>query len=436
MWTRAAVWLAAQKAERRSDAREARFFDISWPRQLPLGQIEHFVDAVYGPFAAMGLAVQVDWESSAAVDGERNDHLHAMISTRQLSNDGFSERKCRELDTWFRAGVRRRVAEVFSGIAQECALELLFDPDPNIGRLDALPPEDRIARSLVRNNNSALARRQLERRDLQRRIRTEHAEIMARIETLQRERRDLETKLEARFEIMAVLTAAIPIEGRSAPLPLDEALAAVTTADIEVTGQVEVKGLGLMIAIGTTTIVDRGSKIYIDGPLEGTALRAALALGRRKKWSEFSLVNSFGMPMPLPAAQPGRSPSAAGPIGRDVVLGIWPLIDDVRSGTNNTREQRERIDQFGSRNLRRLMKRLMAHPNLPPSDDSALTFIEDLLADTVSDIWARFSLGQEIVSMSVPGHHLSRPFRPPARFYQEYGVPPASHRIIAERGER
>ena len=39
IWTREMVWDAAQQAETRKDAREARFFDISWPRELPTERI-------------------------------------------------------------------------------------------------------------------------------------------------------------------------------------------------------------------------------------------------------------------------------------------------------------------------------------------------------------------------------------------------------------
>ena len=42
-WTREMVWTAVGKAEARKDAREARFFDLAWPQELPTDFIEGFV---------------------------------------------------------------------------------------------------------------------------------------------------------------------------------------------------------------------------------------------------------------------------------------------------------------------------------------------------------------------------------------------------------
>jgi len=76
VWTREAIWEAAQRAETRSDAREGRYFDITWPRELPTDLIERCVEELYRPLVDLGLIVQVDWETSPAEGAEPNDHLH------------------------------------------------------------------------------------------------------------------------------------------------------------------------------------------------------------------------------------------------------------------------------------------------------------------------------------------------------------------------
>lgn len=118
VWTRVEIWRLASAAERRRDAREGRFFDISWPRELPVEEIGVAVAALYQPFVDIGLAVQADWERAIASDGLFNDHLHGLISTRVLTDDGFAPRKCREVDAWFLGNVRAHVAEVLNGIAE------------------------------------------------------------------------------------------------------------------------------------------------------------------------------------------------------------------------------------------------------------------------------------------------------------------------------
>ena len=93
VWSPSAIWAAAGRCEKRRDAREARYFDVTWLRGLPTKHLPDFVEALFTPFVEMGLPVQVDWETSRGDDGKANDHVHGLIGTRPLSNDGFDTRK-------------------------------------------------------------------------------------------------------------------------------------------------------------------------------------------------------------------------------------------------------------------------------------------------------------------------------------------------------
>jgi hypothetical protein len=435
IWMRDIIWTAAGKAETRKDAREARFFDISWPRELPTAFIEGFVAELYAPLVAMGLAVQVDWETSPADDGLPNDHLHGLISTRALSNDGFSGGKCRELDSWFRCNVRRIVAGLFDAIAQRQDIAVRFDPRPNVEREDALPAEDVLPRGIVRNRQAAGAAKMLDRRDAQRRLRREHDEIKLRIETLQDEKQNLLSELESDLAELTVLNSS---QGDgSEPLAAETAITLLMGRGVAVDRYIPLGDLGLALVVDGAIIVDQGMRILVEDPITEEVARAMHALARGKGWRDMSLTDSIGMPMPVPADPAHRPVQKAGGsmkwsrlarLGKHhVVQAATEVVQKLQTAPLPERQAMlDRTVRWGNPCLVRLVAKLVAYADrqspIPAIGEDLVLMMEQAMGTDVG-LWAIYSLEQDVVAMTTPGNPLSRPFRPHPRFYEYYSQP-------------
>lgn len=435
-WRREAVWQAAGEIEKRKDAREGRFFDISWPRELPTERIEGFVERVYRGFTDIGLAVQIDWESSAAIDGEPNDHLHGLISTRTLSNTGFASAKCRQLDVWFRSGVRHRVADLFNAIAEDCGIDVRFDPAPNAVRDNALPQEDRLPRRIVRDRAAPGAGTRLSQRDRQRALRREHEQVTAEIEALERQACDLRAGIDARFEDMSVLTS-WQAEGQGAkPLPVEVAMTAFMGAGIAIDERVAVEGVGVAFVVDGTVLIDAGDRILIEGRLQADPARAVHVLARRKGWRDLGLTDSDGMPIPVPPDPAPLLPSVSGMARKrsrielmgkgNVLRAAREVVQTIRAADPESRgEMLAKVAAWGNRGLERLVAALVSYTGEP--NDLSVGIILDMIDRALGQedyLWRRHVLEQDLEAMTVPGTPLSRPFRPHPRFYDLYPVPP------------
>lgn len=434
VWTREAVWEAAGASEKRQDAREGRYFDMSWPRDLPTERIEGFVDGLYSAFVEMGLAVQVDWESSPASDGEPNDHIHGLIATRTLSSTGFSSAKSRDLDVWFRAGVRKRVADLFNEIAQDCGAEVRFDPRPNSMREEALPPEDRLPRRALRNVAFPVRETMVERRDEQRRWRHEHDLLSVEITELEQSALDLRADLKAELETMSVLTSWQHEGADALPLSMEVAMTAFIGAGIAVDDRMMIEGIGAAFSIGETTLIDAGDRIFADGVLGDNAVRALRLLARRKGWRDLSLVDAFGMPIPVPA-EPERQqlhvPEYRTPRSRlihlgkhDVFAAARQVLDELKTALPDQRQAMlDRVVRWGNPRLERLTALLLTQAGdgapTPISIATVLHMIDEAVGPG-GGLWHRYALERDLIAMTVPGSVLSRPFRPHASFYQHF----------------
>lgn len=432
IWTRNAVWEAAGDIEKRKDAREGRFFDISWPRELPTERIDGFVEDLYRGFADMRLAVQIDWETSPADDGLANDHIHGLISTRTLSSLGFAKSKCRELDVWFRTGVRHRVADLFNAIAEDCDLDVRFDPAPNAAREDALPPEGRVPRRIVRDRAAPGAEFRLSQRERQRALRREHEQVMVEIEALERQAFDLQAEIGARFEDMSVLTS-WQSEGQGVkPLPVELTMTAFMSAGIAADERMAVDGVGAAFVVSGTTLIDAGHRILIDGELGDNAARAAHLLARRKGWRDLSLTDPDGMPVPVPPEPARLSPSVSGMTRKrfrielmgkgNVLRAAREVVQTLRAADPESRsEMLAKVAIWGNRRLERLVAELVGYTGEP--NDLSVEVVLDMIDRAMGqddDLWRRYVLEQNLEAMTIPGTPLSRPFRPHPRFYEYY----------------
>ena len=429
-WTREALWTAADVAERRRDARAARFFDVNWPRELPTNRIEAFVHALFGDFVTMGLPVQVDWESCIAADGIVSDHLHGMMATRRLTTEGFEKTKYRDLDKWFLSGVRSRVADLLNDIARDLGLDLDFDPRPNAERDHELPPEAPIPRALLRNPTSARARALLEQRDDQRQRRRTHRAMIADLEALEARAAELLGQLRRELDYMTVLTAA-PNEDTS-PLPLKVALSALWAQEIPVRKRTFLPEVGLVLLVEETLFVDTGDRIHISGAIEGRALGAMHTLARTKGWPRglSMLASTGGLPRPVPPAPEPRP--ARVPVKKDrlALLGkgtVTAVVVKLLAQLTSQEDRIELVDRIMRRDdaaLEAVAMRLVALAEHRHTAEIGTAEVQDLIEDAMGDnsgLWLRHRLELDLFGMTMPGR-LSRPFTPPPGFHETYGI--------------
>ena len=92
-------WHRAEKVANRQDARIAKEFIISLPRELDEQShkkvLKDFIDR---EFTKNGLGATLAIHNPIAADGSRNPHAHILVSMRPIEADGFAKKKLRTLD--------------------------------------------------------------------------------------------------------------------------------------------------------------------------------------------------------------------------------------------------------------------------------------------------------------------------------------------------
>jgi len=87
---RAELWNAVEGAEKRKDAQLAREVEISLPRELSREDRANLVSGfVQEHFVSRGMVADIAIHEPIARDGECQPHAHVMLTTRQLSPEGF-----------------------------------------------------------------------------------------------------------------------------------------------------------------------------------------------------------------------------------------------------------------------------------------------------------------------------------------------------------
>lgn len=90
------LWNMAEAAERRKDAQVARENIIALPHELSLEENKAWLHAfVQEAYVKRGMAAQVDIHAPNREGSELNVHAHVLLSTRQLTRNGFKEKKAR-----------------------------------------------------------------------------------------------------------------------------------------------------------------------------------------------------------------------------------------------------------------------------------------------------------------------------------------------------
>ena len=95
MQNRAALWNAVEAVETRKDSRLAKEIECALPRDLPRAERLQLVRQFAQVFVAMGCVVDVFIHED---DDDHNPHVHLLLTTREITNDGFGL-KLRELDS-------------------------------------------------------------------------------------------------------------------------------------------------------------------------------------------------------------------------------------------------------------------------------------------------------------------------------------------------
>ena len=115
-------------AELRRDARTARQFIASLPNELPPGELVRIVhEFIEQNFVSCGLcAIAAIHRGQNAEDRSRNNpHVHIIVPTRTVEEDGFCRWKDREHDKRRYIGIwRERWAEVQNRAYERCRLDI------------------------------------------------------------------------------------------------------------------------------------------------------------------------------------------------------------------------------------------------------------------------------------------------------------------------
>jgi hypothetical protein len=293
------LWTRAAAVEQRRDAREAIFFDFSWPRSLPLSAADEVVHAVFDQFVAKGLAVQIDLETKAASDGGLNDHLHGLVSVRAIDAAGFVHQKARWLtDLLHSEGggwARRVVADAFTEAAARARIKVKFDPRSNAAR--GLPaPEDRLPRSYIRNPAGQAAQQMLERQAAQRQNAAEFRAVADEHEAVGHELDKLSAAFDGVVQKLLVV-APVTVGTTSSPVDLEAARRLQEGLRNSEEPPVIIDGLGVMIPIGEGAVVDAGSTLKCEPTISSDTALVLRRLCRSKGWSSVEIENPANHPL-------------------------------------------------------------------------------------------------------------------------------------------
>lgn len=197
MRDRQQLWNAVEAVEKRKDAQVAREFEISIPRELTR---EQGIAAVQGfardELVSRGMIADINVHEPKASDGEKQPHAHILVTTRELTAEGFGG-KAREWNdkallehwraTWSahankaleQAGRSERIdhrtldaqrIEAVNRGDQRAANALDREPQPKLGRAARMEARGvqtergkRLRQAQDRNPTRAMARQQIER---------------------------------------------------------------------------------------------------------------------------------------------------------------------------------------------------------------------------------------------------------------------------------
>lgn len=97
VYDRQHLWNLAEQVEKRIDAQTARIFVLALPHELEDEQKIALVDQyVREVLVSQGMVVDIGMHRADRHGDQRNDHVHLVMTMRELDGDSFSSRKNRE----------------------------------------------------------------------------------------------------------------------------------------------------------------------------------------------------------------------------------------------------------------------------------------------------------------------------------------------------
>jgi len=100
-WARSETefWGHAEKVSNRQDARIAKEFVLSFPREIELKDSKRLAqEFIHQEFTRNGLGATLAIHNPRSADGSQNPHAHILVSMRPIDKNGFAKRKLRGLD--------------------------------------------------------------------------------------------------------------------------------------------------------------------------------------------------------------------------------------------------------------------------------------------------------------------------------------------------
>ena len=90
---RQTLWNTVEQTEKRKDAQLAREFTISLPRELTIEQNKTLIcEFVNSEFVAKGMIADVCFHNDLMPTGERQPHVHVMLTLREVNHEGFGQK--------------------------------------------------------------------------------------------------------------------------------------------------------------------------------------------------------------------------------------------------------------------------------------------------------------------------------------------------------
>lgn len=177
------LWNEVEQSERRKDARVAREVEVGIPKELDREQQEELVSSyVREQFTERGMVADVNLHRA----DENNPHAHIMLSTREISEEGFGNKnrewnKTEELERWREGWEQAANRELERAGEQEridhrSHEERGITRQPTIHEGPARKMEDRGERSEVAEHNREAGRANEERERQQERREREQQE--------------------------------------------------------------------------------------------------------------------------------------------------------------------------------------------------------------------------------------------------------------------
>ena len=175
---RGALWNRVDLSAKRKDARLAKKVDAAITRDIPAKDRVELLRAFAAPFVALGCVADVAIHEDGT---DHNPHIHILLTTRELLEDGFGDKLTALEQRRFVKDARKRWADLSNQFLEKAGSAVRVDHRSYKARgIEAVPT--------VHRGPDAVERR--DKREHARRVRQEHKEEQTMAKPTSRERHD------------------------------------------------------------------------------------------------------------------------------------------------------------------------------------------------------------------------------------------------------